>query len=672
MRVHTDEFVKLPLGTHVLSALCYDPALNPSPKASAKVTVTREGADLGPDDEGKNLAHLMAGSITLEKTQPPNITLQDGLGHIDEFKQADTDNSGELEFKEWKQVFNPNMPDDELHKIFEKVDLDHNGAISIGEYIAYMNSVPGQSVTPLSQEVRTKVSPITGETHEYTVDTIVMTEAGLYAFIDCPDERAVMHYTVNIPELDIHAPTVPDHLVKLNYGVNYVRALCYNPEMTVSDMSSLEVFVVPPGECLPGETGVQPNCVKCAAGKYKRDSGSALCIQCTEGMTSPEGSTTDSKCSCAAGWTKGDVKCIQCDAGKYKPDPGNAVCLDCPAASVSQAGATSADECVCGPGFTPGADGSCVACAEGTYKDAAGSQACTACPANSHSPQQGSKYESDCSCAPGYAGHELPYIANSDGTFTQITSPDPSNFPNYAAVGEELCIACPPGTYKDTAGGFGASACTSCPENMVAPEASASSGACQCIAGYSGPDATGPCLACPPGTFKAVVGSAECAACQGGEAAARGSIACSDECGPGYTQGPDKSCVACEAGTYKPSPGSHACTACPDHMTSAIASSTGPGDCKCEAGHTGPDGGPCSLCPFGTYKDAVGSAGHLLARFLALATVCCPTAIAPCLVHALWRPGAALYLVVGATQASGMPGTANVRRAMKMMSLQRM
>ena len=95
-------------------------------------------------------------------------------------------------------------------------------------------------------------------------------------------------------------------------------------------------------------------------------------------------------------------------------------------------------------------------------------------------------------------------------------------------------------------------------------------------------------------------------------------------CGKGYTSGPDGgTCVACVAGTYKDANGSTPCTKCSrgKYSTGAARISeatcddcpanaySGPGStiCTCIEGHTGPDGGVCTACVAGTFKDLNGS-----------------------------------------------------------------
>ena len=84
-------------------------------------------------------------------------------------------------------------------------------------------------------------------------------------------------------------------------------------------------------------------------------------------------------------------------------------------------------------------------------------------------------------------------------------------------------------------------------------------------------------MICPAGKFKAASGPA----------------ACSD----------------CPSGTYSSSSGAVSagtCVACPTHSASPPGSDAS-GDCTCNAGYTGPNGGTCTACEEGKYKDSSGT-----------------------------------------------------------------
>lgn len=70
-------------------------------------------------------------------------------------------------------------------------------------------------------------------------------------------------------------------------------------------------------------------------------------------------------------------------------------------------------------------------------------------------------------------------------------------------------------------------------------------------------------------------------------------------------------CTECPAGSYKITANNDACTNCPASTTSPIGSTSSVAcitASSCDAGYTGPDGGPCAACVAGKYKAATGSA----------------------------------------------------------------
>jgi hypothetical protein len=82
-------------------------------------------------------------------------------------------------------------------------------------------------------------------------------------------------------------------------------------------------------------------------------------------------------------------------------------------------------------------------------------------------------------------------------------------------------------------------------------------------------------------------------------------------------------CTSCGPGTYSTAVGASAsstCIACPFNSTSP-AGSAALTNCTCNAGSTGPNGGPCTACVAGKYKTSIGSAACItdpLANILSL------------------------------------------------------
>ena len=140
-----------------------------------------------------------------------------------------------------------------------------------------------------------------------------------------------------------------------------------------------------------------------------------------------------------------------------------------------------------------------------------------------------------------------------------------------------MCDNCPAGTWSHESAATAQSICTSCPTHSDSAAGSASQDDCICDPGYSGGDG-GPCQACDAGTFKTSKGTS--------------------------------ACTKCPADTFSESSAASSpstCLDCPAHSQAAAGSDT-ESDCRCKAGYSGPDGGPCEICTAGSYKEAVGSA----------------------------------------------------------------
>ena len=154
---------------------------------------------------------------------------------------------------------------------------------------------------------------------------------------------------------------------------------------------------------------------------------------------------------------------------------------------------------------------------------------CDMCLAGSTSPP-GSKNASDCSCMPGFAG--------------------------------PLCIACPAGKYKTTAG---SSDCVPCLYPSID---------CNCVSGHTFDLKTSRCEACPPGTFKEWSGPQSCTTCPEFSTSGSGSGDIADcLCLAGYeSKDMGEFCVACAAGKYKhfsAATGPTTCTSCTSGTYSA-------------------------------------------------------------------------------------------------------
>ena len=120
-------------------------------------------------------------------------------------------------------------------------------------------------------------------------------------------------------------------------------------------------------------------------------------------------------------------------------------------------------------------------------------------------------------------------------------------------------------------------------------------------------NATGYCTSCEAGTYQIFNGSWPCSMCPSNSNSPPGSDEPTDcVCNAGYT-GPDGgACQHCTANTYKPQNGPSACFPCPSNSQSSLEASTRVTDCICNAGYSGPDGGPCTACNAGSAKAGVG------------------------------------------------------------------
>jgi hypothetical protein len=131
---------------------------------------------------------------------------------------------------------------------------------------------------------------------------------------------------------------------------------------------------------------------------------------------------------------------------------------------------------------------------------------------------------------------------------------------------------------------------------------------CTCNAGWSGPDG-GPCTACVAGKYKSASGSSGCEDCPADSSSPAQSSTALAECtcnagGSGPDGGP---CTACVAGKYKSAGGTADCTDCTPNSNSPSQSSAR-ALCSCNAGYSGDAGtGTCTACVAGKYKSATGT-----------------------------------------------------------------
>ena len=275
----------------------------------------------------------------------------------------------------------------------------------------------------------------------------------------------------------------------------------------------------------------------------------------------------DIRCICNAGYSgPADGPCGTCAVGKYKNTTSKEACTSCPVGTFADVHGSKV----------------CSACPENTFSDAPGAVTCSACPTLTQSAV-GSSSVSACKCVAGYTGAGgleqcTPCVA---GTFKTDT-------------GSDACSACPARTFSGALGATSSATCRSCHPNATSAEGSPSEEYCYCEAGFAQVNGTDWCALCNPGKYNTQLARTACSNCTVGLYA--------ENYG---SKGPD-SCFACPAGQWSPE-GSPDCKMCPVN-SAAQARSGSISNCICDAGYTGPNGGPCLPCEAGKYKATNGSA----------------------------------------------------------------
>jgi len=391
--------------------------------------------------------------------------------------------------------------------------------------------------------------------------------------------------------------------------------------------------------CVPGkykQASGPSDCLLCGAGKYSTGSGAddeSLCLGCPFGSSSVEGSSVLENCACNAGYTGsngqvcsvclagkhkaavGPSDCLPCVAGTWSAELGKTdeVCTSCPDDSISAESSSEKTGCLCNMGYSGPDGGPCDACEPGTFKPVKGSdtcdvcsagfyselaaaRACTSCPNNSWTAVEASSLQEDCLCNAGFTGQN-------GGDCVVCEAGKAKKDAGSAACDE--CLA-------DQFSATGATNCTNCPANSVAPALSTVVTACQCSPGHFG-SAGGPCEECAAGTYTDTANNIACSECGAGTyqnstkateclvcrpdtfATGNASIVClpcNTECLAGQfratecTTSADTICVECPNGTY-----------------STAGTNPDVSSCRCQAGSVGPAGGPCEYCPPDTYSN---------------------------------------------------------------------
>jgi hypothetical protein len=439
-------------------------------------------------------------------------------------------------------------------------------------------------------------------------------------------------------------------------------------------------------DCLAGKysTDGSSTCQNCNAGSYASLVGSSVCTLCPAFSTSSAGSVNITSCECNVGYWGTASSCTACTAGQYKSTTGSAACLACLAGKfASTSGRSSCQNCNAGTYASLTGSSVCTLCPANTYQEFTGMVECTMVPYGATSPAgstsitsamctlpnfyvAGRMYQSNmygplavgdrCTsfystsngyqicglpapfargdyiegCPAGYSqhGHSQTYtfvedyldgtqrisvktwvfiITHSAGSghpFCQQCNSMGKLFKEESGCGSTmgLCIACP---YESTVLGVPTSRFNcSCPTGkvltMITYAINKVSTRCACKPGSvqsrleSGSSSQFDCLRCPANTYSpANYLDITCTACPAFSSSPAESVKTDCTCNQGYTGQNGGLCTACIAGTYKNTTGSTVCTPCPSNTTSITATTSITG-CICNSGYEGPSGGPCT------------------------------------------------------------------------------
>ncbi len=236
-----------------------------------------------------------------------------------------------------------------------------------------------------------------------------------------------------------------------------------------------------------------------------------------------------------------------------------------------------------GIGKTTQANG-CSLCSAGTYSDTAGSPTCTTCSAGYYNTGEGN---TSCkACEKGYyctgGTNKIACPAGYMGTGTAKTT---------QANG---CSACANGKYSDSEASTTCSTCASGSYNVGTGNTTCTTDTgTLCSAGSYYNKTTNSCETCPAGYYCPAGASDKIECLEGTYTDTTGNTTCKT-CSPGTynTTTGNTRCSTCENGYY--CTGGKNKTACP-----AGSKGTGTGKKTQENG--------CTLCPAGTYSDALGS-----------------------------------------------------------------
>eukprot|EP00736_Rhodelphis_marinus_P002965 Rmarinus@m.29473 len=227
----------------------------------------------------------------------------------------------------------------------------------------------------------------------------------------------------------------------------------------------------------------------CPEGSYGIGS---FCYECTDGASSPAGSTSISECYCLSGYEgSAEFSCQdinECGIGTH----------DCSqfAACVNIAGSFT---CTCGFDFygngtrcdacatnaQSSVDGGTCMCNSGYFGD--GVSVCTQCGTYAIS-EVGSESASDCYCSDGYVGEGHVQCVDVNECSTSKHTCDLDSMSCFNTVGSFGCI-CTEGYWGDGI------SCTSCATNAWSPAGSLEPSLCYCVENFFG-NGSSDCISC--------------------------------------------------------------------------------------------------------------------------------------------------------------------------------
>lgn len=298
-------------------------------------------------------------------------------------------------------------------------------------------------------------------------------------------------------------------------------------------------------------------------------------------------------------------------------------CANCPALSTSPVASSALTQCTCTSGNIP-APITCTTTTQAlcqddlSWRDSAGDGCDTY--ASSH-PSGNNLYCDDDSWRSGNACYKCCASCRN-----QCEPLGGSAGAVYGETCSQYCRNLGPVTEVTTCTTFEVQGCVAlCPAFSSAPQGSTLVSQCTCVPGYTGLNG-GSCTDCVAGKYKAASGSAACDLCSAGKfsaATGQSTSATCQNCPAGqYSVAGATVCTNCAANSYASLTGSSTCSTCPA-LSSSPPGSSAVTQCTCNAGSSGPAGGPCTIndcvagttgppgsctaCVAGTYKDTAGA-----------------------------------------------------------------